>query len=1142
MIHGYRSYKSIPITFIHRVVLLGTICCIQNNFSLSQPTQLRFKHLSVEDGLSQSWVQCIFQDKYGYIWFGTGGNGVNKFNGYEFSIYKNNPKIKNSLSNNQITAIYEDRYGNILVGTQFGLNIYDRNNDCFYNYSSFPSQYITGFYETGKGKLYVITVTNIYKVDLKKNLVRAYCNSPSGCLTDIFVDAITEDFYGNLWVGSSNGLYLLDTLNKSFTIFQHHENDPASISENILQSLYRDTKGRVWVGTVNNGLSLIQYRNENKSQPYFINFSHDTRNPNSISKGAIRDMLDDGKGNLWIGTENGGLDILDLQSFENGNPKFNHNLNDKYNEKSLSNNSIYALLKDIQGTIWIGTYGGGVSFYNKLLYKFDHYYNYSENNIVNVIYEADEKFWIGTEGGLIVLNSRLNDYKVYSHNPNDEQSLGSDAVWAILKDSRNNLWIGTWAGGLNLFNRNTKTFSHFIPENNNPQSLGSTNVFGIIEDKDGYLWIACMNGGLNRYDYRTNTFRQYRADFQSGNSISGDWVQTILESSNGELWVSTSVGVDLFDKKTEQFIHFTNNDADSTSISYNGATVIFEDSKGNIWLGTEGGLNSFIREDSSFIYYQEEDGLPDNSVKGICEDDHGNLWLSTNRGLSKFFGGINRPEKPVFENYDVNDGLQGNEFNRRSFFKDKEGFMYFGGTNGFNVFHPDSLKRNTFIPPVVLTDFLLFNKPVKIGDNDSPLKSHIGDAKEITLSYKHTVITFKFAALDYLAPGKNQYKYFMKGFDEDWHEVGNKREVTYTNLDPGKYIFKVKGSNNDGTWNDEGVSLVINILPPWWQTIWFRFLVIIIAISLIIGFYYYRLHQLNRQKHSLQQMVKQRTREIEEKNAILLKQTDELNEINTILEERQQRIEEQAEELRTQAEKLSSTNNTLLTLNATKDKFFSIIAHDLKNPFSSILGFCEVLSIRYDKYDDTKRKHLIGIIDRSAQNVFKLLENLLQWSRSQTGNIKYTPEEFKIEEVIENILLLVDTSLTEKGLKLSYNVPKNLKIYADKNMIHTVIRNLITNSIKFSEAGEIKIEVGDFDSYTKISVIDTGVGIRKEMIDKIFEIEKSKSTEGTRGEPGTGLGLIICKEFIEKNGGKIGVESEFGKGSVFYFTLPKKNG
>ncbi len=1125
-----------------KLIILFCFFSINTFTGLSaQKPPLRFKHLSVTDGLSQSWVRCIHQDSYGFIWFGTGANGLNKYNGYEFTVYKNNPRIKNSLSNNSITAIYEDHNRNLWIGTQIGLNLYDRENDGFVVYPGIENQFITGFCETRDSKLFVITVNNIYEIKPADMSAKPYCIQAGGCLTDIFVDAIVEDDFGNLWLGSTNGLYRLDTVNKSFTIFYHNENDPTSISDNILESVYKDTKGRIWIGTVNNGLSLLKYKDGQYTNPFFINFSHDPLNEHSINKGRIRDILDDGSGKLWIGIENGGLDILDLQSMETGEIVFTHNKNIKYEETSLSNNSIYSLLKDKQGTIWIGTYGGGINYYNDLLFKFDHFTIPSGNNIVNVIYKENDNLWIGTEGGLYVFNSNMDKVDFYEHNSNNKNSIESDAIWAIFKDSRDNFWIGTWDGGLNLFNRNKKSFTHYLHKDNDTNSIGGNNIFAIIEDTDGYLWIACMNGGLNRYDYRTNTFKVYRANFQAANSISGDWVRTLFIDSYGYFWISTSVGVDLFDRETETFTNFTHNSEDSTSISYNGAIVFFEDSKRNFWLGTEGGLNCFIREDSTFVFYQEEDGLPDNTIKGICEDEHGNLWLSTNKGISKFINGTMLPENPEFENFNINDGLQGNEFNRRSYFKDNNGFMYFGGTNGYNVFNPDSIKRNTYVPPVLLTDFLLFNKPVKINDKNSPLKQEIGITKQITLSYKETVITFEFAALNYLAPEKNQYQYFMDGFDEDWHDVGNKREATYTNLDPGKYVFRVIGSNNDGVWNEEGASVKITILPPWWKTILFRIIVVIFIISLIIGFYYYRLNQLNRQKHLLQDMVKQRTREIEEKNNILLQQTDELNEINTILEERQQRIEEQAEELRTQAEELSNTNKTLVTLNATKDKFFSIIAHDLKNPFSSILGFCEVLALRYDKYDDAKRKHLIGVIDRSAQNVFKLLENLLQWSRSQTGNIKYTPEEFNVYEVVQSIQTLLENSLIEKGIKFNYDIPKNLTIYADKNMIYTVIRNLVTNAIKFTELGEVSVTAGELNDFIRVSVTDTGSGMRKEIIDKIFEIEKSKSTEGTRGEPGTGLGLIICKDFIEKNGGTIGVESEVNKGSTFYFTIPKKS-
>ncbi len=1138
----------------------------QFNFLLAQPLNVKFRQLKVKDGLSQSWITCIYQDSYGLMWFGTGGNGINKYNGYEFQVFKNNPRERNSLTNNFIQSIYEDSYKNLWVGTQLGLNIYDRGNDCFKAFPKLDYQHITGFFETHDETLMVVTIHNIYEINLKDNKVISYCDEPGGCLQDIFDDGIVEDDYGNLWLGSSNGLYLVDRLNKTFTIFKHNISDPCSIGDNVIMSVAKDTKGRIWIGTANSGMSLMQFMEGESSRPFFKNFKHSKFNNNSLSEGSILAILDDGKGNLWVGTENGGLDILDLSTIELGNLQFNHYRNDIDDETSISYNSIYSLFQDNQGTIWIGTYGGGLNYYNELLYKFDHYvYRKStsgniSNNTVNVIYGVEDMMLIGTEGGLNILNKGSNTFENFNFNNNTKLNIGSNAVWAIYEDSRNNIWIGTWAGGLSVYNRNSKKFVRFMLNTNKHGSISSNNIFGMLEGSDGYLWIATMNGGLNRYDYKTDSFKSYRTNFKNEQSISGDWVRTLIESSYGELWISTSNGIDLFNRETEEFINFKHDPDDSTSISYNGAIVLFEDSKRNFWLGTEGGLNLFIRDDSSFIYYQEMDGLPDNSIKGICEDNHGNLWLSTNKGISKFVDAINRPEKPVFENFNMNDGLQGDEFNRRASFRDNNGFLYFGGTNGLNAFHPDSLKKNTYIPKLILTDFLLFNKPVRINSKDSILTKDISVTDEIILSHKQSVITFRFAALSFLFPENNQYKYLMEGFDEHWNDVGTKREATYTNLDPGKYVFRVKGSNNDGVWNNEGIDLKITILPPWYKTILAVIIEILLIVGVLLAIYYYRINQLRAQKISLERLINERTQEVKNKNQILHRQTQELNEANIILEEKQQQIEEQNEMLLDktrklndtnkllekrqqfigkQTEKLIQTNDKLKTLNATKDKFFSIIAHDLKNPFNSILGFCEIMLLRFDTMDNQKMKQLIQVVYDSSQNVFRLLENLLQWSRSQTGSIPFSPEKFAINELIDENILLSENLINEKNLKTEHNLKKEIIVFADKNMINTVIRNLLTNAIKFTEKGGISIEINESKSEAEILIKDTGVGIANNKLDALFNIGGMKSTQGTRGEAGSGLGLILCKEFIQKNGGTIIVKSEEGKGSTFVFTLPK---
>ncbi|MBN2524028.1 MAG: hypothetical protein JXB24_12215 [Bacteroidales bacterium] len=1128
---------------------------------------IKFRHLKVKDGLSQSWVTCIYQDSYGYMWFGTGGNGLNKYNGYEFIVYKNDPKDKNSLTNNLINAIYEDSNRKLWVATQIGLNIYDRENDCFRDFPGLQSSYITGFYEMADKRLLVASINNIYEINLKDNSVNPYCNVISGCIQDIFIDAIVKDTFGNLWLGSSNGLYLIDALNRSYTIFHHDDNDPSSLSDDAIMSINADKKGRIWIGTENQGLSLMKYRDNNPLQPYFQNFRPDPYDENSISGGSILTVLDDGKGNLWVGTENGGLDILDLDMLEEGNSRFIHFRNNMDDETSISYNSIYSIFQDDQKTIWIGTYGNGLNYYNELLFKFDYYVHKKSssrnisNNIVNVIYRGEDYIWVGTEGGLKILSEGSNTFEDFTYYGKTKIDIGSNAVWALMEDRYGNLWIGTWAGGLSVYYRESGEFVHFMHDADDPYSISSNNVFDILEDREGIIWIATMNGGLNKYDHKSNTFKAYRVDFAKERTISGDWVRTMIESTYGEIWVSTSSAVDLFNKETEEFLSFTNDPDDSTTISYNGAISLFEDSKRNIWLGTESGLNLFKREDSTFIYYHEKEGLPDNSIKGICEDDHGNLWLSTNRGISKFIDGINHPEKPVFENFNINDGLQGNEFNRRACFMDKDGFLYFGGTNGLNVFHPDSLKKNSYIPPLILTDFLLFNKPVKIDTDESPLTKHISMTEEITLSHKQSVITFQFAALSYLFPENNRYKYLMDGFDEQWNDVGTKREATYTNLDPGNYVFRVIGSNNDGIWNSEGIALKITIRPPWYKTIVAIVIEIVLIISILLAIYYFRVNELQKQKIRLEKVVDERTTEIKKKNEILHLQANELNETNIILEEKQQQIEEQNEMLldktkklneinkllekrqkfiRNQAEKLIQTNDKLKTLNATKDKFFSIIAHDLKNPFNSILGFCEIILLKYDSMKEEKKKQLIQVVYDSAQNVFELLENLLQWSRSQTDTIPFQPEEFIVNDIIQSNIALTDNLVKEKNLKIEHNLKKEIKVYADKNMIKTVIRNLITNAIKFTQEGGIFIEVTENKSQTEISIRDTGVGIDADKLNSLFDIGGMKSTQGTRGESGTGLGLILCKEFIQKNNGNIFVRSEIGKGSTFGFTLPDK--
>jgi signal transduction histidine kinase len=481
--------------------------------------------------------------------------------------------------------------------------------------------------------------------------------------------------------------------------------------------------------------------------------------------------------------------------------------------------------------------------------------------------------------------------------------------------------------------------------------------------------------------------------------------------------------------------------------------------------------------------------LPNNRIHAITQDNKGNIWISSNYGITRL-----NPEIQSIRNYTKEDGLQGDQFYQQSFLRTRNGELYFGGYNGFNSFNPDSLKDNDFIPPVYITDFQIFNKPVTYAVPGAQFPTYISEAKKIKLNWNQSVFSFSFAAINYTYPKKNQYSYIMEGFEKDWNYTdASRRYVTYTNLDPGEYTFRVRATNNDGIRNDTGTSLKIIILPPWWKTLWFRLIIVSTGILLITTIVLSRFRRLKNQKVLLEKSV--------------VKKTAELNE-----------------------------------LNASKDKFFSIIAHDLKNPFNTIIGFSDILLEEISSGDLIKGNESARMIHSSAIQTFRLLENLLEWANSQTGKISYKPSPVNLNELLNEDFITLNDMAIRKNIELKRFIPDNLVIMADRNMIKTVLRNLISNAIKFTpKKGKVEVNALTNDKYVEIAVSDNGIGMTKEIMAKLFRIDANLSTQGTENERGTGLGLILCKEFVEKNGGKIWVESESGKGSTFKFILPLVN-
>jgi PAS domain S-box-containing protein len=824
----------------------------------TQPGDIRFKHLTIEDGLSQNSPLCFFQDDNSLMWIGTKG-GINRYDGYNFTIFKSDIYDTTSISETHILAMRKD-YNDILwIGTQNGLNRLDPLTNTFTRYFHNPNELnsisdnrVNALCEDSFKEFWIGTSNGLNRFNQeKKQFIRYFKDTGNqNSISGNDVRVVYRDKSETIWIGTyGGGLNKFDHETEQFTQYTHDREAPGSLSDNNVLCMHEDRDGILWIGTEKGGLNRFD-----KEKEQFTCYKTILANPYSLNDNHVHAIHEDRSGRLWIGTNAGGVSIFDRK-----NEKFFSYQNDPDNPASLGGNQIHAIFEDNTGNIWIGCRGSGISIYNQDAEKFTHYKhihqnsNSLSNNMVWCFHEdTSGVLWIGTLfGGLNKLDREKNIFTHYVHDNNNPHSISADMVGLLLEDRFGVLWLGT-NEGLDKFNRDTERFTHYTFDPDNPNSISNNKIRSLIEDRSGTLWVGTKGGGLNKFDRKTEHFTHYRHDPDDSTSLSNDRVYSLYEDRFNTFWVGTyGGGLNKFDRETDRCIRFKPDPDNIKSLNHDFITEIYEDSSGNFWLGTYGGgLNKFDREKGLFTHYTEKNGLSNNEVYNILEDNNGNLWLSTNNGLSKF-----DPGKETFKNYYVEDGLQSNEFNMTAAYKSQKGEMIFGGVNGFNVFFPDSIRDNPNIPPVVITDFQIFNTSVPIGrgeDGRSILTRPITETREIILSHKDNVFSFTFAALNYLAPEKNHYAYMMEGFDENWIYSGTRRFATYTNLNPGNYVFRVKGSNNDGLWNEEGTSLRITIIPPYWRTWWFYTLCTIIIIVFATTAYRYRINLIQKQKEEEQ--------------------------------------------------------------------------------------------------------------------------------------------------------------------------------------------------------------------------------------------------------------------------------------------------
>ena len=537
--------------------------------------------------------------------------------------------------------------------------------------------------------------------------------------------------------------------------------------------------------------------------------------------------------------------------------------------------------------MWVGTFNSGVDRVN-MNGQFVHYKHsslsnsLSDNHILSIYEDSKQNVWIGTDGGgLNLFDPASAKFTHFLHDPKNKKSICGNYVLTVTEDSKHNIWIGTWGDGLTIYNPDKKSFRHFKNDPLDTSSLSNNNVWEIYEDSEKNMWISTYGGGLNLFDPETNTFKHYRFDETKKEGLNNNKIYSVLDDRQGHLWIGTDGGgVNVFDKKTQKFIYYTNDDT-KNSLASNSIGRIYEDAESNFWIPTDQGLSFFNEKTKSFTNYTTKDGLPSNLIFGILQDRHRRLWISTGKGISCF-----DPTAKSFKNYGVADGLQGDEFKEEAFCKTRSGAFYFGGNNGFNIFFPDHVRQTSFDPPLVMTNFKIFNKEVSIALNDddySPLKKDITETNSLVIPHKSSVIEFEFASLNFFNK-KKEYSYMLEGFDETWTVVSDKRSATYTNLSPGTYTFKVKSMNNDGQWSSHILAIQLKITPPFWLTWWFKTLSLVFILSCFIAFYKMRLRAITKQKAQLEKQVKERTDEIELQKEELKKNVQELGALKDSLE------------------------------------------------------------------------------------------------------------------------------------------------------------------------------------------------------------------------------------------------------------------
>jgi two-component system, sensor histidine kinase ChiS len=1028
-----------------------------------QKTPLVFHNLTVADGLSENTIRSIVEDSRGYMWFGC-EDGLNKYNGYEFEIYRSDDSNPYSISSRNITHLYQDSKKRLWIVTSNGLNLYDPILNLFYNYKNnkYPAlKYLTGIIEglteDNKGNLWVSTRDRgLFKVStLDKAPKRMMSPFIENCK---HLDFLLQEDDSTLMIGTWDGLFRFNILTEKFTDLR-----PLYGRGYEVRSMYKDGDKNLWISTTE-GLKIIS------KQGFLTKYQHDEKDPHTIGGNNLNSVIPYREGVYLIGIDGAGVDLFDSKK----------NIFHHYSEElsSPNTNSIY---KDSKGDIWVGTYLNGMNYSNTTTNLFVLKKNnpYSKKSIkkgiiTGFLKDVHKNLWVSTDGGGLYKKTPNGEHII--HYEAGSKGLSSNVIITMREDKQQQLWLSTYGGGVCKYD---PALDSFLVYKNDPlvHSTLFNNFTKSIIDYDDRIWICGYGGGMSLLNKKTNLFKTIRHDKFDAYSIPTDWVHLFYPDKDSTLWLGTFEGLAKYDTTAKRFINykFKNKDSDN-QVDINTIIDILEDSQGNFWIGTMGaGLVLFDKKTGAYKNYTaEKDGLSNNCIKSIVEDDLNNLWLATNNGITRFNVSTRKGKA-----YTVKDGLPHCAFYFNSKYKDETGKIYFGSNNGYLIIDPVMTGINKIIPPVVITKFKIFNELISASSLNSPLVKDISETDEIVLNYKQSSITLEFAALNFNSAQNNKYAYWLEGFDKTWFYTSGQRTATYTNLNPGTYIFHVKGSNNDNVWNNEGRTITITITPPYWKTWWFNLICVALVLTLLYLVYSWRTSLIRTKNTLLEKIVKQRTSELEEANERL-------------------------------------------------ETFVYKASHDIKGPLKSIMGLTIVG--QRDVQDESARNYFDHIL-KSTRKLDNLLMDLLQITKVRKTALQL--EKINFNEMVASVLSSFENFPGYEKMKISLEIKENVPFYSDKKLFHSIVQNLIENPIKYLDpkksVNTLDIKISVTKKMTELVFTDNGVGISKENQKHIFDMF-FKASENANG---TGLGLYIVKTTVEKLQGTILLESEPGKGSTF---------